>query len=241
MAELAIENTPHVEIEKNCEIQKKQTSFIQSALGVAVNEAINMGLRKILPNFVENQIIEIKDELFKEGIQEGVKTAIDKAIDLGKSAIGLVTGNFNKISQIETAVEKGGLLDSSSQLIDKALKNVKEKNILSEEITNLIKDGKNIIKNNLKQNIKIDLVEQKEIQQNVEKYSKNWEKAFEEKNFEKMEKEYQKIKNEIEKAIPLEETMKKVKEIENLHNLIKNKGNDFNISQEELYLAKNLV
>ena len=56
-----------------------------------------------------------------------------------------------------------------------------------------------------------------------------------------MEKEYKKLEEELEKTIPLENTLKEARNIENIHLLIKNKGGDFNLSNEELELAKKLV
>lgn len=56
-----------------------------------------------------------------------------------------------------------------------------------------------------------------------------------------MDKEYNKIKNKLEELVPLENIIKKAREIENLHMLIKNKGGKFEISNEELELSKVLV
>ena len=56
-----------------------------------------------------------------------------------------------------------------------------------------------------------------------------------------MEKEYKKLEKSLNKVIPLEETIKKAREIENIHNLIKNNGNNFELTQIEKDLAKKLV
>ena len=56
-----------------------------------------------------------------------------------------------------------------------------------------------------------------------------------------MDKEYNKIKNKLEELVPLENVIKKAREIENLHMLIKNRGGNFEISNEELELAKVLA
>ena len=55
-----------------------------------------------------------------------------------------------------------------------------------------------------------------------------------------MEKEYKKIEKEITQLIPIEKTINDVRKIENIHNLIKNNGKDFNLTQEELELAEKL-
>ena len=50
-------------------------------------------------------------------------------------------------------------------------------------------------------------------------------------------KENQKIKDRLKEVLPIEQTIKQAKQIENLHLLIKNNGQDFNLSQEQLELA----
>ena len=220
-------------------MENKQQNFFETTIGKAINAAINYGLKKLLPDFIEDAIIEIKDEIFKNGIIDGIKTAINKVTDLGKSAIGTITGTFNKISQIETSVEKGGIIDSTSKLIDKGIKNLEKKEILPENITTMIKEGKNIIKNDLKKNIKEELNEQKNLLKKIEKYSNDWKKAYEEKNLEKMEEQYNKIMEIKDIIIPIEEINKKILEIENINNLVKNK-NLFNLSNLEIELSKKI-
>ena len=52
-----------------------------------------------------------------------------------------------------------------------------------------------------------------------------------------MKKEYKKIKTELNNLMPLESTIKEARKIENIQNLIQNKGN-FNLSKEELKLIE---
>ena len=39
---------------------------------------MDYGLKKILPDFIEDQVIEIKDALLNNGIKDGISTAVDK-------------------------------------------------------------------------------------------------------------------------------------------------------------------
>jgi len=55
-----------------------------------------------------------------------------------------------------------------------------------------------------------------------------------------MDKTYKKLETELKKVIPLESTINEARQVENLHNLIKNNGKNFNISQYELELANKL-
>lgn len=56
-----------------------------------------------------------------------------------------------------------------------------------------------------------------------------------------MEREYNKIKEKLKEIMPLEKTINNARAIENLHILIKNNGQDFNLTSEQLELAKMLV
>ena len=55
-----------------------------------------------------------------------------------------------------------------------------------------------------------------------------------------MQKEYEKIEKQINNLIPIEKTINDVRTIENLHNLIKNNGQNFNLSEQEIELAQKL-
>ncbi len=56
-----------------------------------------------------------------------------------------------------------------------------------------------------------------------------------------MQREYEKIREQLKVLIPLEATLKKARELQNLHKLIKNNGKNFNLSMEEKELAKKLT
>ena len=49
------------------------------------------------------------------------------------------------------------------------------------------------------------------------------------------------LKMKIKEIVPIENTIKTARKIENIHNLIMNNGNNFNLSKDELELAKKLV
>ena len=48
-------------------IGKQQREFLETDLGKAVNTGIDIGLRISLPDFLEDEIIKIKDALLTEG------------------------------------------------------------------------------------------------------------------------------------------------------------------------------
>lgn len=219
---------------------EKQNGFLQSTIGKVINTGINIGLRALLPNVIEDQVIEIKDTIIKEGFKEGLNKTIESAVNLGKSAMGIITGKFDNVSQIQTAVEKGGMLDTISNGIDFGLKVARETGALPKDIANAVKSGKNIIISNIESNIENTLTAQIKGIEKVNKYIENWNTYYKEQDFHKMELEYDKIREKLKDLVPIEETLKKAHQVENLHKLIKSKGKDFNLSQEEIELAKRL-
>ncbi len=218
-----------------------QTNFLETTLGKTINAGIDIGIRALLPDFIDEQIINIKDNLLNYGLKDGITKSIDDAIELGKSAIGIFTGNFENVSQMQSAIQAGGLLDGISSLLDTVVNKVNEKGIINYNIANTIKQGKNIILDSIENNIEQKFNEQNTEIENIEKYMNNWKENFNNKNFKGMEQEYSKIEKVLNNLAPLEKIITQARTIENLHNLIKNNGQDFNLNQEQLALAEKLI
>lgn len=235
-----LEKNNSINLEKDLISEKKQKSFLDTILGKTINTAIDIGIRAALPIFVEDQVINIKDNLFKYGLKDGISKTIEDAIDLGKSAIGIVTGNFESVSQMQSAVQSGGLIDGISSLLDTVVNKVKQAGLINNTVANTIKQGKNIILNNVENNIEKTFKNQYEILEITNKYINNWKEYFNNQDFEGMQKEYKKIEKQISNIAPIEKTINDIKTIEILHNLIKNNGQDFNLMQEQIELAEKL-
>ena len=233
-----IEINSNIELDNLENLDKQQNNFLESTLGQVIDSSVDLGLRAILPNFIEDEVIEIKDTLIKEGFSEAVNKAIDSAIDIGKSALGIVTGKFESVSQAEKAVEKGGIVDSVSDVLDFTLDKVSDMGLLSKNITKVIKSGKDALIDNVSSDIKKEFKTQTKNIETLNKYNNNWKESFEAKDFSSMEKYMKKINNLLNKTLPLENTIKNARTIENLHELIKNNGKSFELTNEELQLAE---
>ena len=250
--ELENQNNQKIENEKNIEnkntIEKKenvellvekevtvenQNKFLQTTLGKTINTALDIGLRGILPDMIEDQIIEIKNVLLTNGLKEGIDSAIKSAIDLGKSALGIVTGKFENLSQAHTAIKKGGIIDGISEVIDNVLESATKNELLSKNTGRLIKKGKNAILDTISSNIEENFMQEMNSLEKVSKYISNWNNYYNLKDREGMEKEYKKIKKQMDTIMALDSTISEAKKIENLHNLIKNKGENYELSEEE--------
>lgn len=229
-----LENKENIEllVEKEVTVENQNT-FLQTTLGKTINTALDVGLRGILPDMVEEQIVDIKNVLLTNGLKEGIDTAIKTAIDLGKSALGIFTGKFENLSQAHTAVKKGGIIDGISEVIDNVLESSTKNELISKSAGKLIKKGKNAILDTISSNIEEKFLQEMNSLEKVSKYISNWKNYYNLKDTEGMEKEYKKLKKQMDTIMALDSTISEAKKIENIHNLLKNKGKDYELSQEE--------
>lgn len=236
MNNLEVEN----QITNDVSIENKQRNFLQTNIGKAVNTGLNIGLRYILPDVIEDQVIEIKDSFLQNGFKEGIQTAIDSAINFGKSALGIVTGNFENVQQMQTAVKSGGIIDGISNVLNFAINKVVNSGKIPYALGSAIKTGKNAILNNITKNIESEFENQVNQIEKLNKYTNNWKDYFNNKDFYGMQREYDKIRGIMKEIAPIENTIKTARVVENLHKLIKNNGKNFDLTSEELELAKML-
>ena len=237
---MELENELENKFELNVNLEKEQKNFFDTTLGKVINSGLDFGLRAILPDMIENQIINIKDALFENGIKDGIQTAVDSIIDFGKSVSGIFTGKFENMSQVETAIGNGGIIDTVSDLIDKSLVKVQQKGIIGYQVKNLITKGKDIILNNVTTSLKNEMKFQENSIYEIENYINNFNDFFNNKDFEGMTKEYNKIQDKLEKVIPLENIMREISRTEIVYNLIKNNGSNFNLSEGEIEFIKKI-
>ena len=238
---MELANTLENSISTELVTENIQNNFLNSTLGKVINFGLDTGLRILLPDLIENQVIDIKDAILNNGFSAGVKKAISTAIDLGKSALGIFTGKFENIEQARNVVKSGGLLDNVSNFLDKGINFITKSSKIPMEIGNIISKGKNVILDTISNNIEENFDTQINSIQKLSKYSTNWKDYYKNHDFSGMEREYRKIKDTIKDVLPLENTIKEIRRIENLHTLIKNKNGDFNLTDEEVELANKLI
>ena len=218
-------------------IGQLQQKFMNSGLYNIANSALDIGLKAVLPDFIEDQVIDIKDCIFENGLQEGINKTIDTVKDFGKSVLGIATGNFENISQIQMASKNGGIIDTFSKFLDKALDKVDSTGIIDASTKKLIKTQKNSIMNNIKKDISKNLDDQVKYVEKIDEYSEKWREAFESQDLTSMKRANTYIQKYIKEIIPLENTLKTARKIETLQGLIENTGS-FDLTQEEMELAE---
>lgn len=94
---------------------------------------------------------------------------------------------------------------------------------------------------NIKTGVDNTLDNQVEAIEKLDKYITKWNQYYNEQNFVNMEYQYNKIEEYLKEVFPLEDVLKRARTVENLHELIKNKGRNFDLTQEEKELATMLA
>ena len=232
--ELTLENSLSTNLEN------QQSSFLQSTFGQILDKGLNIGIRALLPDFVENDVIDIKDSLLNNGLKSAIDTTVDKVMNIGKSIQGIFTGKFENIEQVNKAVESSGILDTVSGLLDKTIKKITSEGVITKTVGNLISAGKDAILGNISSEIQNTYEKQLNGLVYLDKYINNWKNYYNNQDFEGMQKEYYKLKDRLEELMPLETTLNKARTVENLHKLIQKNGKNFDLSDEELKLAQML-
>ena len=225
----------------NNRIASKQNNFLQSTTWKVIDKGLDIGIRSLLPNIIEDQVIEIKNAIINNGFKSGVKQAVNSAIDLGKSTAGIFTGKFESVSQARNVIKDGGIIDTISDTLNFAINKAVEKNAISSDTGKVIIRGKNAILNTIETNIENNYTYQLNSIEKLNKYTENWNRYYQNHDFNGMQKEYKKIKTVLPDILPIENTIKEVRKLENVHLLIKNNGKNFALTNEQLQLANELA
>lgn len=203
------------------QIDEKFCEVITNTIDSIYNEI----LKTFLPDSIEDKVIKIKDQIGLSKLSKNVENFIREIINSkGKNDLTKSIKELNIEKQTNTLISNiGDAFNLSMNQINKLENNKKAISKKVEE--QLSKEIKNYI-NTFEKN---------------EKYISEWEKFYISRDFESMDKVYKKIARNLKNIIPIEEKIKEVRELENLHLLIKRKGGDFNLTNEEIELTKKLV
>jgi len=204
------------------------------------NTALDIGLKAILPDFIENDIIEIKDAFIKNGFTAGLEEARDKAEEIWKSVKGVFTGEFDSVGEIKRLIQKNGILDTASTLVDKLSKTLLDKKIINKTTYNLIKTGKkeilNALEGELKTYYKIDEYNLETLQNQIQ----SWKESYQNQDYEAMQKESQKIIQTLQKNENLEKILVQARNIEKVQNYITQRGTIENLTKSEKKILENI-
>ena len=233
-------NTLDTSLNNSIDLANEQTTFLESTLGKVMNTGLDLGLKAVLPDLIEDEVIDIKDAILENGFKEGIKSAISSGLNLGKSAIGIFTGKFENIQQVNDAVKSGGIIDTASTVLDYSIKFAKNKGAIDATTAGLIKTGKNTILNSISSKIEQEMTNQLKYLEKLDSYCGKWRESYDARDIDKMKQNMSNIKKYLEKVMPIETTIQRAREIENLHSLVVNNEN-FELTDNQKILAQKLA
>ena len=220
-------------IEQNIEKQDLNNfNEISEKICDEINEKVNMIydeiIKSVLPSSLAKNVIKIKNNLEIDKISKKVEELTKEFLKNRKEQ-----KNNKKISKV-------GSINSKEEA-EKIISAIKECCNLTQIENKKIEENKNKIskqfEEKIQDNIKVAVKLFNENGKNINK----WKEAFNNKNFMKMEKIYKEIEKNKVNTVSIEENIKELKKIENMHLLIKRKGGDFNLTNEELELVEKLT
>ena len=145
------------------------------------------------------------------------------------------------MSQVHNVLRSGGIIDSISNSLNFAINQGVRNNVISPDVGSILKKGKNVLVSTIESRIENEYNEQINGIELLSKYESQWKNYFNLRDFEGMEREYNKIKSIEKKILPTKNTIIQIEPIKNLHELIKNNGQNFNLTNEEIQLSKKLI
>ena len=226
---MELENTAQIPISINIDIPK------------IANKALDFGLKTVLPDFIEDEVIQIKDAFIKEGFIAGLEEAKQQIDEVWKSVKGIFTGEFDNIGQIKKLVQKDGILDTASTLVDKITKKLLDNKIITKQTYNIIKTGKKEIINALEEELnKYYKIDEYDIEK-LEKQIQEWKESYQNGDYEAMEKNSEKISQTLQKSKTIEKTINKARNIEKLQKYIQEKGSIEKLTKEEKKLLETIT
>ena len=229
----------YIDEKRNLELDKSKNDFFNTTVGKVIDNTVNIAIKALVPDIIDDQVINVKDAIIEGGFEEGLEEIKRSGTNFKESIKGIITGEFKTIEQMKIAIKDGGILDFVSLCVDKGIKCLSEKTGIDKSTLNLVSSGKDLLVNQITSSIENKFTEQLEEIERLDKYCEEWKESYNDKDLGKINIVYEKIEDSLENVIQIESVLNKVNNIKNLNELINSSGN-FDLTDEELNLAKKI-
>lgn len=215
-------------------IQRAQDFFMSDTFKNAVNTGVDFGIRLALPDIIEEQTIEIKNSIVEGGFGAGFETLNNKLNEFKSSVQGIINGEFNSIEEMKLATKNKGIIKTVSSGLSKGIDIAIQTGLLDKKSAKLLKSTKSTMLNEFKNSLQSKFEKEIAKLEKLNKYNERWHKAYDNRDFEKMEKYYNKIEEIYPHTVKFEKTIEDTKNILTLHNWIKeNNSFDFVVGTDD--------
>jgi len=86
-----------------------------------VNRGIDIGIRLVFPDFLEDGIREVKDSLIQDGFGAALRTAVDQTLQLGRQALDFAIRGFRNTPEAIQLLDNGMLQNNIAKTVDEAI------------------------------------------------------------------------------------------------------------------------
>lgn len=212
---------------------KAKMIFFGGVFKNALNFGVDLGLKALLPDLIEDQVIDIKNSILEGGFKEGVNTLIKKVNEFKNSITGIFTGNFNNIEEIHTATKQGGIIKTVSKGLSKGIDAGVKSGAILKSVGSIIKSGKTTILNEFNSSLESQMKKEIKKFDTLNDLNKKWYDALDKRDFDKMTKYTEKISELSKDLVKFSNIIEETKKIEELHNFIKeNNSFDFMVGTD---------
>lgn len=212
---------------------KAKMIFFGGVFKNALNFGVDLGLKALLPDLIEDQVIDIKNSILEGGFKEGVNTLVKKVDEFKNSITGIFTGNFNNIEEIHTATKQGGIIKTVSKGLSKGIDAGVKSGAIPKSVGSIIKAGKTTILNEFNSSLESQMKKEIKKFDTLNDLDKKWYDALDKRDFDKMTKYTEKISELSKDLVKFSNIIEETKKIEELHTFIKeNNSFDFMVGTD---------
>ena len=235
-----INNKNEIENNLNENIKQMQKNWMESELFKIINNGLDVGIRTILPEFFEDAVIELKNMILNGGFEQTLGNTISKLMESNKEKGLLANDQFTSVEQVKGTLVSENIINGIDNMLDKEIDKLNENEIINKKSADKLKKEKDTIVEKIEENFELSFNNQEIDVKKIENNFLNWKNAFNNQDFNLMKKEYKEMKKIMKTVMPLESIIDEYKTIQNLQELIKNNGENFDLSEEALGLANKL-